>query len=353
MPSFVNAKSSEENKALVVRCGCGKVFENADAYFQHGKSCGTQSQKRKVTSAPPSSLQRPLELLTTASASPSASKNLICWCGRGFKNQRGLQQHGRFCAVYKQQANAQPVYAVSELRSNTVLDAPMPFPVVPYMASVPPPPALLSGIVTASVSVPSAFAPNTCKHALEIEQNSDLDRLTSLHHETQHADNVQNQDEINQQWGDALVSSFASLNLQPASNHSGPSQPIWTCECGCKFTSRHALQQHAWNNRRHVRSDANQNQHQYQNQKFSTTRPLYYKDEDLAELAIMHAQQDVARPYDQNGDAVAGITAVQARLHMDGSRKKYFKTARPQYQRDEDLAELAAMHARQCYSEKQ
>ncbi|KAJ5055180.1 hypothetical protein J3E72DRAFT_168174, partial [Bipolaris maydis] len=92
----------------------------------------------------------------------------------------------------------------------------------------------------------------------------------------------------NQQQNDSLVSSFASLKLDPVLAQAEPLVASFAYMRGCTFTSQKALEKHkvekrslAWSEKGEKRNDI-----------FKTPRPQYHKDEyllDMCEALVRHS----------------------------------------------------------------
>jgi hypothetical protein len=329
-----------------VRCACGKSCENAEAYGQHKSICSIHRKEENAVSITARSNRKFATIPAKASISASSPKPVACWCGRTFRNNHVFREHGRYCAMYKQQTNARSASSdpaksleLNSGASSVSAAGEHPIPLadstakkiqcpcgqsfgnekalnkhlryskthqlknsgsvptskaktpgsVPFMAphspptSVPPTSGPVPGTIPLSVLPLASPFPYTYGHVFKTQRVLDLHKRNSLFHKQQ-ADESPTR---NEQWDDSLVSSFASLRLESVPTRVTPSVGGFTCVCGCEFTNRKALEQHE----RDARGYAGQKIAERKKKIFSMPRSQYQADEDLRDLAAVLARQ--------------------------------------------------------------
>ena len=330
---------------LEVRCACGKGCENAEEYSRHKSSCKTH-QKQNVLRTRPGLDRNFATIPASSSGSPSLQEFVACVCGRKFKNNHALRSHGGYCAVRKQQANAHPTspdpskileenanayssLATGELpissakvttkrisclcgqsfanekalamhlrysknhrsekqagSSVSMSKAPGSVPLkVPY-----PPvpldfqtPGPAPGIIPAPALSPASLLTCTCGQRFETQRIMDLHKRDSIFHKQQ-AGRSPTQPK---QSDDTLISSFASLNLASVSPQTVSSMSGRSCFCGRTFIDQEALHRHKRDARHHAWPDNGQ----ATRTKFNTAQPQYQREEDIHEMAAFLASR--------------------------------------------------------------
>lgn len=272
-----------------VVCPCGRTFITHYALQNHGRHCSVHAQKTNVQSADSNSTQGvdshlDADSISTARghsilpAEPTA-KRIQCPCGQSFANEKALNRHIRYSKTHRKE---QPR---SASKYGSIVPGPMSFTNRNSLStSIPPASDPVPGTIPSSALSTALLIECTCGHAFETQRILNLHKRDSLYHKRQSDQPVTQ----NEPWDDSLVSSFASLNLQPASARPKPSTARFTCMCGLKFTNQKALQQHkreagrlAWQEKKDAGKE----------KMFKTPRPRYQEDEYLRDLAAVHAQQ--------------------------------------------------------------
>ncbi|CAI6332551.1 unnamed protein product [Periconia digitata] len=297
---------------LEVRCACGTSCENAEAYFRHKSLCGTH-QKKKFLHTTPSS--KPSSTLGPARASISDSypETVACWCGRTFKNRRSLRQHGYYCAVYKQQTNANSTPSdparVLELNSNPNT-APAPEksynPTAQFAAKKIQCPCGQSFAnekalsrhqrysKTHQVGRPGYASTSKGKTSNPVPFIIPQSIRTPIHPASGPVPDTTPSSvppAAHEQWDDVLVTSFASLNLGSMQPQLMPPVAGFSCVCGSIFIDRKALEHHKQDARLHARQVTGERREK----KFTLSRPQYQKEEELHDMAAVYAQQYESR----------------------------------------------------------
>jgi hypothetical protein len=80
---------------LQVLCPCGKSFKNAEAYLGHKRLCATHQEGENNIFMTPSSNRRAATVPARASVPASTPKKILCPCGQRFKTERKLENHLR------------------------------------------------------------------------------------------------------------------------------------------------------------------------------------------------------------------------------------------------------------------
>ena len=272
---------------LKVRCACGKSCQNAEKYFQHKLVCGIH-QKTNVPSAS-SDPSQALELNSGAASMlaaeerpiPSAeftAKKTQCPCGRSFTSEKALNKHLRYSKTHQL---GKPVLPSA---SKGKIPGLVPF-MVPHSpaTSVHPASDPVPGTIPSSVLSLASLFTCTCGHVFESQRTMDIHKRDSLTHKRQ-ADKSPTRHE---QWDSSLVSSFASMNLEPVSTRVMPSVARFNCICGRIFSNQEALEEHKQHARRHLWQEKGERREK----KFKTPRPQYRKDEYLHDMSAALARQ--------------------------------------------------------------
>ncbi|KAH9861559.1 hypothetical protein J1614_011309 [Plenodomus biglobosus] len=328
---------------LEVRCACGEGFQNSDMYLRHKRLCGTHEDDNGAKSRFRTANRR----AATATAGISSPKPVVCSGDRTFKPYYTLQNHGRHYSMHEQKTNAQSADSnptqvvdshldadsVSMARGHSILPAepiarriqcpcgqsfanenalnkhiryskrhqeeqprsaskykstvpgPMPFTDRHSPStSIPPGSDPVPGTIPSSALSTASLIQCTCGHAFETQRILNLHKRDSLYHKRQ-SDQPVTQDEP---WDDSLISSFASLNLQPASTRPRPSIARFTCICGLNFTNLKTLEQHK---REAARRAWQGKKDEGKEKMFKTPRPQNKEDEYLRDPAAVYAQQ--------------------------------------------------------------
>jgi hypothetical protein len=258
---------------------------------------------------------------------------IFCPCGKSFENTDSYLEHKQLCAIHQEGRKIISMTPSSNLSAATVparasIPAPTPkeilrpcgqsfttkktqekhlryskthqagknrtgcspngkLPVsVPAMAAYSSPTTISPalGLVPDTISFSvAAIIPYTCGKASETQPLLDLHERDSLYHRRQ-ADKSLTQ---NQEENNFLVSSFASLNLASVSTRARPSVARFICVCGEAFTCQKDLAKHEQEKRRLVWPEKGQRRENM----FKTPRPQYQPDEDLRNLAAILARQ--------------------------------------------------------------
>lgn len=330
---------------LEVRCACGKSFENAETYFRHKLFCGTH-QKEKAICTTPSSNQKLATVPARASISASSPKPVACLCGRTFKNHHALRKHGCYCTVHKQQLNAHSASSdpsqVLELNSgagSVSAAGERPIPPAEFTAkkiqcpcgqsfanekalnkhlryskthqakkpessstskgkkpgsvsftvphspptSIPPASGPVPGTIPSSVLSLAPLFPCTCDHVFETQRVLDVHKCDSLIHKRQTYESPTRYE----QWDTSLVSSFASTNLESVSTQVMPPVARFAYMCGRIFINQKEFEQHKQDTRRHAWQEKGERREKI----FKAARPQYQKDEYLQDMAAALARQ--------------------------------------------------------------
>lgn len=328
---------------LEVRCACGKGCENAEAYSRHKLSCKIH-QKQNVLRTRPGLDRNFATTPASASGSPSLQKFVACVCGRKFKNDHTLRSHGGNCAVRKQQANAHPtspdpsrildgntnVYSLPAIGELPISSAKVTTKKIPCLCGqsfanekalanhlryskthqserqagssasmskapgsvplkVPYPPVPLNyqapgaapGTIPSSVLSPASLLTCICGQRFETERIMDLHKRDSIFHKQQTARSQTQPKQLD----DSLISSFASMNLVSISPQTTPSTAGLSCFCGRTFIDQEALHRHKRDARHHAWPDNGKTT----GRKFNTAQPQYQKEEDIHEMAAFLA----------------------------------------------------------------
>lgn len=330
---------------LEVRCACGRSCENGETYSRHKLSCDIH-QKENILRTTPSSDRSLASVPARASSSASSLKSVACRCGRKFKNHHALRQHGRHCAVSKQDINKdsassdppqvlevnsdadsvpaageRPVPAAESIKkrhqctcgqsfanekalnkhlryskthqfgksgsSSASIDkrpGSLPF-TVPYShpTSIYPASGPVPGTIPSSTLSQASLLTCTCGHAFETQRIMDLHKRDSLFHKRQSEDSEIQYERLD----DSLVSSFASMNLGSVPAPVIPSVARFACVCGGMFIDQKALERHKQHARRHAWPEKVEKREN----KLATPRPQFQKEEYLDDMAAVLAWQ--------------------------------------------------------------
>jgi hypothetical protein len=260
---------------LQVLCPCGKSFKNAEAYLGHKRLCATHQEGENNIFMTPSSNRRAATVPARASVPASTPKKILCPCGQRFKTERKLENHLRSSKTHQA---GKPRTGFTP-RSTTSVSVPI---TASHSSTTSISPALgpVPGTISSSVA---SLIPCTCGQAFETQRVLDLHKRDSPYHKRQ-ADKSLTQ---NQQEDNSLASSFASLNLESVSTQPWPLVARVACVCGRTFTCQKALAKHkqekgrlAWREKEEKREKM-----------FKMPRPQYQEDEELRDRAAIFARQ--------------------------------------------------------------
>jgi hypothetical protein len=275
-----NTSSASISSFKPVVCGCSRKLNNKHAFLQHKQYCANQTQQKSTYLSALDSAKDLKPNASTGSASaakgqpkllakPKAQK-IQCFCGRSFANEQSLETHLRYSKAHQRDS----------LMSTSA----------PKFKSPRSPPcsaSLATGLVPGTIPLldlsPVSFFCCTCGQDFETQRILDLHKSDSLFHRQQ-ADKSSSR---NEQLDDALVSSFASLQLKNASKWKTTSKTRFICVCGRTFASQDSLDLHKQEARKHVWPKTGKKREK----PFKTPRPQYKEDEDLREMAVVYARQ--------------------------------------------------------------
>lgn len=333
-----------------VRCPCGKSFENVETYLEHKSLCINHQKGNNVTFVTPNSSPRAATRTARASVPASLSTavaSVACRCSNTLEIHDGLQRHECRRAVQKQQrttrsntlnlvqvpgsnsgagsviptrnrssppaeATAQKIqcpcgksfpnekkleshlwysktHQTGKTRSGyapkgrTLVSVPPGAPHSPPTSIPPSSSGLSPGTIPLSMFSVASLIYCTCGHAFETQRILDLHKRDSLYHRHR-ADKSLTQ---NRQQDNSLVSSFASLKLEPMLSQTGPAEARFTCLCGRTFTNQQGLEAHRAEKGRLSWPDNGGTGEA----KFKTARPQYQMDEYLRDISAALARQ--------------------------------------------------------------
>ncbi|EUC27303.1 hypothetical protein COCCADRAFT_112070 [Bipolaris zeicola 26-R-13] len=191
----------------------------------------------------------------------ATAQKILCPCGQSFKNEKKLGNHLRYSKTHQ----AEKLGSGSTPKSTTP-DS------VPFTVSHSP-----------STTISPALWPVSTTILSSPEKVSQVHKRDCLYYRRQ-ADKSLTR---SQQQNDSLVSSFASLRLDPVLAQAQPLVASFACICGSTFTGQKALEKHkvekrqlAWPEKGEKRKDV-----------FKTPRPQYHEDEYLRDMCEALARQ--------------------------------------------------------------
>lgn len=160
---------------------------------------------------------------------------------------------------------------------------------VPLRVSYPPvpldfqAPGPAPGTIPASALSPASLLTCTCGQRFETQRIMDLHKHDSIFHKQQAARSPTQP----KQSDDSLISSFASLNLASVYSQTIPPKVGLSCFCGRTFIDQEALHRHKRDARHHAWPDNGQTTRR----KFNTAQPQYQREEDIHEMAAFLASR--------------------------------------------------------------
>ncbi|KAH7078944.1 hypothetical protein BKA63DRAFT_507443 [Paraphoma chrysanthemicola] len=264
-----------------VACWCSdNTSKNHDKSQRHRCRCGVRWQQMSARSTTVELVQAPESSLGAGSGvvamkrpippAEATAQKIWCACGRKFANEKRLKEHLRYSTTHE----AERLGSGSTPKGRTSVSVPFTAP-QSNPTSTPLVLGPVTGTIPSSVLTVASLISCTCGHTFETKRILQLHKRNSLYHKREADKSLTHY----QQEDNSLVSSLASMRLEPVSTQAGPS----IARCASKKAPEKPKEKGQL---------ARPGKEERREKPFRTPRPQYQEDEYLRDMSAALARQN-------------------------------------------------------------